>query len=325
MVPPEFKELTSGAPEPAVAAPRKVFAKVWPWLVALAILGFLFSRIPRQALFQAFGAGPWVLLGLYTFGQWLVILLADAYATSVSLAVAGFREKFSRIVLARGATYVVGIFNYALGQGALGVYLQRSGVHSLRAAGLMLFLMIVNLGVLLVIASCGFFAGGSTQMAAVNLTPLFAGLWLVMILYLAAIGLKPRILQTYQLLAPLWQAGLGGHLRAAAGRLPHMLLLVLAYWGALRLWDVPVPLSQGLSLVPVVLFVNAVPITPLGLGATQAAMVLLFAPYVPQPSAEVRAAVVLALALLYYFFGLVTQALLGLWCFHYLRRRDSPS
>lgn len=104
-----------------------------------------------------------------------------------------------------------------------------------------------------------------------------------------------------------------------------MLLLVLAYWGALRLWDVPVPLSQGLSLVPVVLFVNAVPITPLGLGATQAAMVLLFAPYVPQPSAEVRAAVVLALALLYYFFGLVTQALLGLWCFHYLRRRDSPS
>jgi uncharacterized membrane protein YbhN (UPF0104 family) len=81
-----------------------------------------------------------------------------------------------------------------------------------------------------------------------------------------------------------------------------------------------VPLSQGLSLVPVVLFVNAVPITPLGLGATQAAMVLLFSPYVLQPAAEVRAAVVLALSLLYYFFGLMAQTLLGLWCFHRLRR-----
>jgi uncharacterized membrane protein YbhN (UPF0104 family) len=140
-----------------------------------------------------------------------------------------------------------------------------------------------------------------------------------MVLYLAAVGWQPRALQDYQVLAPLMQAGLGGHLRAAAARLPHLLFLVLAYWGALRLWGIPVPLAQGLAVVPVVLLVNAVPITPLGLGTTQAALVLLFSPFVPLPDPEVRAAVVLAFSLTYYLCGIVAQVLIGLWCFQKIR------
>ena len=306
--------------EPAHRARRRVFVKLWPWLVALAILAFLFARIPRTALVSAFAAGPWSLLGLYTLGQWLIILVADAYAISVSLAVTGFRQRFSRIFLARGATYILGILNYALGQGALGLYLQRSGVTALKAAGNVLFMMIVNLGVLLVIASGALLAGGSPKPAHFSLSPLFSGLWLALILYLAAIVLQPLGLWNSQLLAPLRQARLMGHLRAMAARFPHILFLVLAYWGALRLWGIPVPLSQGLALVPVVLLINALPITPLGLGTTQAALVWLFSPYVPPAASAVPAAVVLAFSLSYYFFGIIAQALLGLWCFQKIRR-----
>jgi hypothetical protein len=315
------KASSSVKPEAAAApGPRGVAAYVWPWLVALAILAFLFTRIPRQALFHALETGPWLSLGLYTAVQWLLVLSADSYAIQIALAITGFRQRYSRIFLARGATYMLGIFNYALGQGALGVYLQRSGVKALRATGNVLFLMMVNLGVLLIIAACGFWAGGSPQTAHVNLSPLFYGLGLGLVLYLAAIGWQPRSLQDYQVLAPLLQAGLKGHLRAAAGRLPHLLFLVLAYWGALRLWGIPVPLAQGLALVPVVLFINAVPITPLGLGTTQAALVLLFSPYVPLADPEVQAAVVLAFSLIYYICGLVAQAGIGLWCFQKIRR-----
>jgi uncharacterized membrane protein YbhN (UPF0104 family) len=141
-----------------------------------------------------------------------------------------------------------------------------------------------------------------------------------MVLYLVVIGLQPRYLQNYQLLAPLWQAGLRGHLRAAAGRFPHMLLLVFAYWGAFRVWGIPVPLAQGVAVVPVVLFINAVPITPLGLGTTQAALVFLLSPYVTLPEPEVQAAVVLAFSLTYSFFGISMQVLLGLWCFQKIRK-----
>jgi uncharacterized membrane protein YbhN (UPF0104 family) len=319
MVPPATKPAAPATPKPPTPAWRRVLFRVWPWLVALAILGALFARIPRQALLHALETGPWFSLGLYTWVQWLLLLTADSFAIRISLAITGFRERFARIVLARGATYMLGLVNYALGQGALGVYLQRSGVAALRAAGTMIFLLTVNLGVLLVIAGLGFWAGGSPQTAYLNLAPLFYGLGLGMVLYLAAVGWQPRALQDYQVLAPLMQAGLGGHLRAAAARLPHLLFLVLAYWGALRLWGIPVPLAQGLAVVPVVLLVNAVPITPLGLGTTQAALVLLFSPFVPLPDPEVRAAVVLAFSLTYYLCGIVAQVLIGLWCFQKIR------
>jgi len=139
------------------------------------------------------------------------------------------------------------------------------------------------------------------------------------VLYLAIIGLRPRCLQSYQLLAPLLEAGLTGHLKAALGRLPHILVLVLTYWGALRLWGIAVPLAQGVAMVPLVLLIGALPITPVGLGTTQAALVLLFSPYVPLSTPEVRAATLLAFSLIYYFLGIVVLALLGIGCWLRLR------
>jgi hypothetical protein len=164
-------------------------------------------------------------------------------------AVVGFRQQFSKIFLVRSATYLLGIINYALGQGALGLYLQRSGVPAIRAAGTMLFLMVVNLKVILFVASFALLTGGYPKTAHVNLSPLGYGMLVGMRLYLVTIGLQPRWLRHYRRLMPLLEAGLRGHLRAAAGRLPHILVLVITYWGALRLWGIQVPLAQGVAMV----------------------------------------------------------------------------
>ena len=171
MTPLKPKESASVGLEPPVPAPRGTWAKLWPWLVSLAILYFLFTRIPRKALFNALEAGPWFSLGAYSFFQVVLVLLADAYATSVSLAITGFRQRFSLIFLARGASYILGILNYALGQGAFGLYLQRSGIGTMRAAGTMLFLMIVSLGVLLFVASFGLMADGYPGSSHLTLSP----------------------------------------------------------------------------------------------------------------------------------------------------------
>jgi len=319
MTPPKAKRSASLGIERSGPAPRGVFANLWPCLVSLAILAILFAWIPREALFMALKAGPWLTLGVYTIFQVLLVLWADAYATSISLAITGFRQQFSRIFLVRGATYVLGILNYGLGQGAFGFFLQRSGVAAIRAAGTMLFLMVINLGVLLFVASFGLLAIGYPRTTHLGLPFLGYGLLVGMVLYLAIIGLRPRFLQNYQLLAPVLEAGLRGHLRAAGGRLPHILVLVLTFWGALRLWGIPVPLTQGVAMVPIVLLIGALPIAPAGLGTTQGALVFLFSQYVPIPNSEVRAAVVLAFSLIYYFLGIVVQALLGLWCWLRLR------
>jgi uncharacterized membrane protein YbhN (UPF0104 family) len=88
---------------------------------------------------------------------------------------------------------------------------------------------------------------------------------------------------------------------------------------SLRLWGIPVPLAQGVGMVPLVLLIGALPFTPAGLGTTQAALVLLFSSCVPLPTPKVRVAALLAFSLVYYFLGIVIQALLGLGCWLRLR------
>lgn len=293
---------------------KKALAKLWQVLVALAILAYLFARIPLAALWDALATGPWLWLGAYIVFVVLLVLLADAYATCVSLRVMGLRPQFSRIVLVRGATYLLGILSYSLGQGALGFYLQRSGVATARAAGIVLFLLIVNSGVLLIISGLGLLAGALPGGGFPGLSSLALGLAAGMLAYLIAVSLRPHFLQGSRLLAPSLEAGLGGHLRAAAGRMPHVLILVLTFWGGLHLWGIPIPLLQGLVLIPVVLFLSALPITPAGLGTFQAGMVLLLSPYVPLANPEARATAVMAFSLVYHCLGLIIQAILGLWC-----------
>ena len=314
MAPPEDK--ASASPESGSSFPglKRVLAKLWPLLLALAILAYLFTRIPRAALWDALASGPWLWLGAYIVFVVLLVLLADAYATCVSLRVMGLRPQFSLIVLVRGATYLLGILNYSLGQGALGFYLQRSGLATVRAAGIVLFLLIVNSGLLLIMSGLGLLAGAFPGGGFPGLSFLALGLAAGMLAYLIVVSLRPHFLQGSRLLAPLLEAGLGGHLRAAAGRMPHVLILLITFWGAIRLWGIPVPLLQGLVVIPVVLFLSALPITPAGLGTFQAGMVILLGPYVPLADPEARAAAVLAFSLVYQCLGLTIQAILGIWC-----------
>ncbi|MHB9072547.1 MAG: lysylphosphatidylglycerol synthase domain-containing protein [Desulfobaccales bacterium] len=291
--------------------------------MALAILAYLFARIPRAELWDALANGPWFWLGAYSVLVVLLALLADAYATDIALTVTGLKLRFSQIFLVRGATYLLGLLNYSLGQGAFGVYLQRSGVATVRAAGIMLFVLIVNFGVFLFMSCLGvltgaLFGGGFARFASLAL-----GLTGGLLAYLSVVSLRPRFLQGWRLIAPLLEAGLGGHLRAAAGRMPHVLVLILTFWGALHLWGIPIPLLKGIILIPVILFLSALPITPAGLGTFQGSMVLLISPYVPLDNPEARAATVLAFSLVYHFLGIIIQAILGLWCFQKIGRLDS--
>ncbi len=72
-----------------------------------------------------------------------------------------------------------------------------------------------------------------------------------------------------------------------------------------------------------VFLIIALPITPLGLGTTQAALVMLISPYAPFANPGDRAAMVLAFSLVAYFFGIIAQAGVGLWCMQKINRLDS--
>jgi hypothetical protein len=294
--------------------------RLLPWLVGAAILIALLARVPFAALRGGLVHGPWALLVAYTVPFIVATLIADAYATGVCLRIAGEPRPFGTLTLVRGATYLLGLLNYALGQGGIGLYLHRTGVRPARGTGIVLFLLIVNFGALAAAAALGLaldqgpWAAG---MRGLGVAILAAGL-----AYLALIALRPGFLAKREVLAPLFAAGPLGHLAALAGRMPHLLLLILGHWGAMGVWGIRVPAAEALARMPAVLLASVVPLSPSGLGTVQATQVLLFSPYSTAATQAGREAAVLAYSLAFSLLGLAVQAAVGAVCLATLRRRE---
>jgi hypothetical protein len=301
-------------------------ARRWlPWLVAAAILAVLVREIRLEPLREAFRHGAYVALALYIVLEQVIALPADAFATREALAAAGIPRRWTEVLLARGSSYLLGLLSYFAGQGGMGFYLARTGVPVGRSAGAVLLLMIANGVVLVVLGAMGLavelarggLAGAPTGLLLMTIAAALGGT----VVYGIVIALRPRWLTRYAVLAPLFEAGLGGNLRAVAARFPHMLLLAVLHWGAFRVWGIAVPPVRGLALNPIVLLLSALPVTPGGLGTTQALQVLFFSPWATAVTPDGRAAAVLAFSLVHHVVSLVVQAAIGLACLPPLRRR----
>ena len=198
----------------------------------------------------------------------------------------------------------------------------RTGAGAARATGAVAFLVATSGLALAAIAVPALLAArGAIPGAAPGGIPLAALVALAGVaVYLAAVAAGRRWLDRLPwplvraALVPLVEAGVAGHLRAAAWRLPHLLAMVLFHWGAFRIWGIALPLGAGLALIPVVLLVAALPITPSGLGTTQAMQVLLFSPWATGATPDERAADVLAFSLAFYAVSVAANAAVGLAC-----------
>ena len=111
----------------------------------------------------------------------------------------------------------------------------------------------------------------------------------------------------------LLNAGLGGHARALAVRIPHIAALVVFQFSALHAFGIRVPLVDAMATLPVIFLVAVLPISVQGLGTTQATMGYFFARYAPGDAAAQEAAVVAA-SLVAQAIALGFQGLLGIIC-----------
>jgi hypothetical protein len=298
-------------PERPVVPRQGPLRRAFPWILGLAIIGVIATRVPVDAFRRSVTEGPHVKLGLVTFAIAVTILCTDTFATWLGLVAIRIRRPVLHVGAIRGATYFLFLINYAVGQGAFGYYLNRTGVSGLRAVGATLFLIGTNLATLLVVttAAWGLASTGPNQTA----------LWYTLLggcgafaIYLGIIALAPKFLTRFQVLAPLFDAGIGGHAIAMAGRLPHVAVLVLGHWVALRVWGIPVPFTAAVTIMPAVVIASVLPISPAGLGTTQAAFVYFFSSYAAGATSDAQKAHVLAFAIVYFVYGIVSLLILGL-------------
>ncbi len=322
--------------EPTPATPRTPSIRrlrLLPWLAAVGVLALMLWRIPLDEVLAAVGRGPVAWLALYALFEAIAVLPADAWATRVTLSVGGVQRPFGELFLVRGSTYLLNVLSYAVGQGGLGVYLARTGVGAARSTGLVLFLLATNAIALALAAAIAHpFAHSTDGRAALAIGVVLSGV-LAYLGLLAARGLfaRTRFVRwtatrvEKEPVATITRAGLLGHLKATAARMPHVAVLLLVLWGSFRVWGIEVPLSVGLAALPAVVLIAALPITPSGLGTAQALQVLLFAPYVVATTPAARSATLLGFSLVHHALGLAGQVVVGAVCFTLLKRRGIPA
>jgi hypothetical protein len=287
---------------------RHRWGRILAWALAIGLLGYLFWKIPLSEVMRALhGAAPWGIPVMA--GMTLVVYLADSLAMWKTFGWFVVPLAFREVLVIRGATYLLGLVNYALGQGGIVYFVHRSrGVPVVRGAAAVLLIMGINLLVLLFLSTAGLATGGEGIPALRTL--LIVG-YVGLAIYAVAVVTRPRFLTSRPVFDVLLTAGISGYLKALVVRVPHVLTLVVLTSASLRAFGVAIPIKQALLCLPVVFLVT--PFSVQGLGTMQAAMIFFFARYAPGDRSFQEASVLVA-SLVGQFVALVVQAAISLVC-----------
>jgi len=297
---------------------RRIVRRSWPWLVGIAILAVIASRVPLEAFRASIGRGPHLQLALVDLAVLVATLCTDSFSTWVGLVACRMRRPLPKVLAVRGAIYVLFLINYALGQGGFGFYLRRTGATTQRAIGATLFLIGTNLATLLVLTTLALAIHGTSDDPRLWWTLL--GCDLAFAIYLGVIALAPGLLARREVIALLFDAGVRGHALAILGRLPHVAVIVVGVWLAVRTWGIAVPFGIGMAITPIIVIASVLPIAPAGLGTTQAALVYCFSSYAIGATADDRAAEVLAFGIVHLVYSVAASLAVGFACIPIARR-----
>jgi hypothetical protein len=304
-----------------MTAPRSWVTRlkaIGPWVVALLVLAWLFHLVPFGDLKRALARADLVSFSLFVVLAICLTLALDSFATRVTArsALPDVPLRYRDALEIRGASYLLAVIHYGVGQGGFAYFLHRRyQVELSRAAGVTMLVLGVNVVLVALAAFVGVALGGAPDTPALRW--LVLGLAAAFPAYFGVILVRPAFLTRWGLLRPLFDAGLGGQAIAVLARAPHVLWLIVANYVAMRFFGVDPPIGKALALLPLVFVVAILPISPSGLGTAQLAAMALFAPYAAGATEDDRRAAVLAATLSLQFLAMGVQVVLGAF---FLRR-----
>lgn len=268
---------------------RPWWRRALPFVIAVALTAYLVTKMDLAAFVKHLRGVDYVSFLGFCWGFSLLLLSADALATSFVYSRTVCPIRFRELLLIRGASYLPSVLNHHLGQAWLTWYVARAYRAPLwRVAGATLLVYGTIFGWLAVLGSISLLF---EQSQAWWLGPILGLIGVSGIGYLVVIWRKPAFLLRKQFLAPLFEIGITGHLQAFAIRLPHILVLFLGSWLPFRFFDVDIPPGPAFTFVPILMVVAALPITPQGVGTRDWFASHYFAKYGPGDPAEQVAAV----------------------------------
>jgi hypothetical protein len=242
----------------------------------------------------------------------LGVYLADSFAIKKTFGWFVTPLSYREVLIVRGVTYLLALVNYAVGQGAIIYFVNRTRkVPILRGTAAVLLIMGINVLMLLVLASVGL---ATSSDVSAGLRTIVLAAYGGLLVYVLLVALRPRWLASRPIFDVLLTAGLKGHLQSMLVRVPHICTLLLLSWVSMAAFGVVIPVTKAVLCLPIVYFVTVLPISVQGLGTTQAMMIYFFSEYAPGATTEARSAAVLAASLLTQVVANVIQLLIGLVC-----------
>jgi len=252
-----------------------------PYVVAIGALVWVFKSTDPEKLKDVLVHAPLALFISVSAVMLVLNCAADTFAMGRVFSWFGVKIPFKELYVVRASTYLIAIVNYHVGQAALAGYLYRARrVPPLRASGMILFIIGINVGTLFLLASGGA-ARGTGELRVLRLVPFICAVGVLF--YGALLLAKPRILAERRLFAPLFEMGIRGHVMGILVRLPHVGVLMAWHFVSLRMFGIHVPPGAAILYLPAYFAVTSLPGNVSGLGPAQGVAIALFSQFVAAP------------------------------------------
>lgn len=287
----------------------RILSKTTPWVIGSSVLVYLIWRIQPRPLIDAMSHAQLLIyipaLIVFVYLSFLV----DTQNLQALMKSFGYAFSFAESRTIRGASYLIMVVDYTLGMGSIVYFFNKTKqISLLRGTAIMLYYNYINQMALALLAIAGYPLLGRwipwlTKGLLVCLLLIFITVAIIGILkhsnHILAMKLKGTVLaQSFA------ESSAKTYFINIIYRMGYYFSYVVFFYAAVRAFAMDIPFTTLVAYVPIILLVISIPVSPFGLGTSQATMLFLFKDYGSQPQ-------ILAFSLAYTISLLVLRAVLG--------------
>jgi hypothetical protein len=265
---------TSTPSAPANKKKGKLWQRLLPFLITAACFAYLYTRLRSAAAAEGSGLVSYLLRSFenVSWSHWLALmipycflyLLIDSLVVWSVINWFNVKIRYADILPIRASAYILSLVNEQVSKGAIALYLnRRDGVPGWEIGSSMLFLMFCEYYSLMLWASIGVILRWSHIQEVFHIIPWIALGSLIFFVFFhlfftgkigSGIVLRERQIFRAFRLAKVWQYG-----AVIAMRAPLVIVGVIVYTLALRLFGGTVGFGEMLGYLPVIFFGAAMP------------------------------------------------------------------
>jgi hypothetical protein len=269
--------MSAAAPRVTAASVRTAW-RIWaqrtaPYVVAASVVAWLLHKYPLREIVAEMRLGHAMAMVpagvVLAFVVWLPYAASDRVIMLGAIGPIPYRD----VVRAKAATATLLLLGYFFGGGGYAVWIARkTGIGAARAAGVVLYAMSSDLAALCLVGGISAWLGGAEVPHVLRAVATTVFAVLVTLILVAPFGVPrrlPAVFQPWRTVPRAWG------LAQIGVRTVNIAIISGLTWVGARAFGMQVPASVMALYMPVILLATSLPISVAGLGAAQAAWLLL--------------------------------------------------